>query len=61
MMDATDQTYRIADQILTLLAKENCTVLQATEILTYVRSQILNRSTVQYQEGALVELFNSVD
>ena len=60
-MEATAQNFSIADKILTLFAKENCTVLQATEILTYVRSQILNRSTVQYQGGALVELLDSVD
>ena len=54
-MDATDKNYKIADRILTVLAKENCTVLQASEILAYVGNQIRKESTVQYREGALIE------
>lgn len=54
-MEATKQNYQIAEQILKLLAKENCTVRQSEEILSYVGMTIRNVSTVQFQESA--ELF----
>lgn len=55
------QNFRIADQVLTILAKENCTVLQATEILAYVSAQVHARTTVQFTEGDLVEGANAID
>ena len=60
-VDATKPNFKIADQILTILAKENCTVLQAAEILSYVSSQIRARSTVQFREGDLVNGADTVD
>ena len=60
-VEATKQNFRIADQVLTILAKENCTVLQATEILTYVSAQVHARTTVQFTEGDLVEGANAID
>lgn len=60
-MDATEQNYRIADQILILLAKENCTILQASGILTFVQNQIRARSTVQYCAGELANIVDSIN
>ncbi|MCM1236136.1 MAG: hypothetical protein NC489_39130 [Ruminococcus flavefaciens] len=54
-MEATTQNYQIADKILTLLAKENCTVLQAEGILSFVQSRVRAQSTVQHREGELSE------
>lgn len=55
-MEATKQNYQIAQQIIELLAKENCTVRQSEEILSYVGMTIRNVSTVQFQR--LAELLN---
>ena len=60
-VEATRQNFRIADQVLTILAKENCTVLQAAEILTYVSDQIRARSTVQFNEGDLTKRTDTID
>ena len=60
-MEATRKNFEIADQILTLLAKENCTVLEATEILAYVSCQVRAKSTVQYRKGELIEAANLVN
>ena len=60
-MDATKKNFRIADQILTIFAKENCTVLQAAEILSYVATQIRARSKVQFDEGELILGVDAVD
>lgn len=60
-MLATKQNYKIADAILTILARENCTVRQAREILGYVEVQISSESAVQYSAGRLVELANGID
>ena len=46
-MEATGRNFRIAGEIQTMLAREHCTVLQATEILAYVGTQIKAESTVQ--------------
>ena len=60
-MEATKKNFRIADQILTTLAKENCTVLEATEILSYVSTKVRERSTVQYTQGELIAVTDSVN
>ena len=60
-MEATKQNDHIADQILTIFAKENCTVLQAAEILNYVAAQIRARSKVQFREGDLVNGADTVE
>lgn len=46
-MEATKKNDQIAQQIIELLAKENCTVRQSEEILSYVGMTIRNVSTVQ--------------
>lgn len=46
-MEATKRNYHIALQIIELLAKENCTVKQSEEILSFVGTTIRNTSTVQ--------------
>ena len=43
-----------------ILAKENCTVKQSEEILSFVGTTIRNTSTVQYP-AALAELLNRAD
>lgn len=60
-MEAIKKNFRIADAILALLAEENCTVTQATEILAYVSTEIRARSTVQYSKGDLVQSADAVD
>ena len=60
-MEATEKNYRIADQILTVFAKENCTVLEATEILSYVSAKVREKSTVQYTQGELIAATDSVN
>lgn len=52
-MQDTEQNCRIADVILTMLAKENCTARQATEILHYVGQQVQAKSVVQYERGSI--------
>lgn len=56
-MDATKQNYKIAKEIIELLAKESCTVRRAEEILSFVGTTIRNTSTVQRSEG-LIDLLN---
>ena len=60
-MEATKQNVHIADQILTIFAKENCTVLQTAEILNYVAAQIRARSKVQFNEGELILGVDTID
>lgn len=60
-MEAIKKNFCIADAILTLLAKENCTVTQATEILAYVSTELRARSTVQFSKGDLVQSADTVD
>ena len=60
-MEATDQNFRIADKILTLLAEENCTVRQAEEILAYTARCIREESTVQLRRGGSIKRRDSVD
>lgn len=55
-MEATQQNYRIAKQIIALLAKENCTVRQSAEILSFVGTTIQNTATVQLTESAIQRL-----
>ena len=59
-MEATKRNYCIAQQIIYLLAKENCTVKQSEEILSFVGTTIRNTSTVQYP-AALAKLLNRAD
>lgn len=60
-MEATEQNYRIADQIWATLAKENCTVAQAQEILAYVSRKIPCKSHVQFSIGPSAEVSEQVD
>lgn len=60
-MEATEKNFRIADQILTVFAKENCTVLEATEIMAYVAAKVREKSTVQYTQGELINSPDSVN
>lgn len=55
-MEATMQNYQLAKQIIALLIKENCTVKQAEEVLSFVGTVIRSTSTVQYSEQ-LANLF----
>lgn len=59
-MEATEQNYRIANQIWAILAKENCTVAQAQEILAYVSRKIPCESHVQFPEEPLAEVRQSM-
>ncbi len=59
-MEATQKNYCIAEQIITLLANENCTVRQSAEILSFVGTTIQNTATVQLTE-ALVQRLNSLN
>ena len=47
---------KIADSIIEILAREECTVADATEILSYVAGEIRNSTIVQVKEK-LVERF----
>ena len=60
-MEATEKNFRIADEILSILAKENCTARQATEVLHYAMTKISDESTVQYVQGSLIDMINGVD
>ncbi|WP_308541801.1 hypothetical protein [uncultured Oscillibacter sp.] len=60
-MEATKQNYQIAKEIIELLAKENCTVKQSEEILSFVGTTIRNTSTVQRSESLLKPLNRSED
>ena len=60
-MEATKQNYQIAKEIIELLAKENCTVKQSEEILSFVGTTIRNTSTVQRSESLLKMLNRSED
>lgn len=60
-MEATEQNYRIANQIWATLAKESCTVTQAQEILAYVSRGIPCKSHVQLPKESLAEVANTVD
>lgn len=46
-MDNTDQNQKIVDSIITLLAKESCSIEQAENILRYVGAQIRRLSVVR--------------
>ena len=59
-MEATQKNYRIAEQVITLLANENCTVRQSAEILSFVGTTIQNTATVQLTES-LVQCLNSLN
>lgn len=59
-MEATAQNYRIANQVIELLARESCTVKQSEEILSFVGSTIRNTSTVQRSEP-LTNLLNRTE
>ena len=59
-MEATQKNYHVAEQIITLLANENCTVRQSAEILSFVGTTIQNTATVQLTE-ALVQRLNSLN
>lgn len=60
-METTKQNYQIAKEIIELLAKENCTVKQSEEILSFVGTTIRNTSTVQRSESLLKLLNRSED
>lgn len=60
-MEATEQNYRIANQIWAIFAKENCTVAQAQEILAYVSRKIPCESHVQFPVDLSVEASEQVD
>ena len=49
-MDKADKRYKIADAIIEMLAREECTVDDATQILRYVAREICNSTTVQVKE-----------
>ena len=46
-MEATEKNYQLAQEILAILAKENCTVLDAEDVLSFVRMTIRRTATVQ--------------
>jgi hypothetical protein len=46
-MQVTEQNERIANSIMEILAKENCTVEQATSILHFLQGKVARNSTVQ--------------
>ena len=50
-MQATETNFNIADEIITILAKNNCTVAQSNEILSYVSRKITESATVQLLES----------
>ena len=56
-MEATMKNYQLAEQIIALFAKENCTVKQAEEILSFVGVTIRTSSTVQSSE-TLTDILN---
>lgn len=60
-MEANKKNFRIADTILTLLAEENCTVAQASEILAFVSAELRATSTVQFSKGDLIQRANAID
>lgn len=49
-MIVADKRYKIADAIIEIMAREECTVADATQILSYVAREICNRTTVQVKE-----------
>lgn len=49
-MEATPKNCRIAEEIISLLAKQNCTVANAKEILNFVGQRISNTATVLFSE-----------
>ena len=59
-MEATQQNYRIAQQIIELFATENCTVKRSEEILSFVGTTIRNTSTVQRSEF-LADMLNRAE
>lgn len=46
-MEATERTEKIARDMISLLAENNCTVKEAQEVMQYVHMSILNFSVVQ--------------
>lgn len=46
-MEATKTNFELAQEILNLLAENNCTARQATEILSYVGTTIKQTAAVQ--------------
>ncbi len=60
-MEATQKNYCIANKILELLAKENCTVQQADEILAFVARHIRATSAVQFARMRLADTFDRID
>lgn len=50
-----DEITKIHDQIIQLLEEENCTVRQATSILSFVTRTISGTAPVQFVEGLAYE------
>lgn len=55
-MYITEKNCRVADKIIEILVKEECTVAEATDILHGVSDEIRRNTTVQVKEK-LVERF----